>query len=139
MIISVATERTSCTHYACLIRERIWIELLSGRASLNIMVRSELHGKDLSSLSWLVFAAVDTLIKDWYNLNVSFNSLSLLVCCSTIITFHTRFFFSLHEIGNYFGALYTLLISKPPIGLPIFFRNMPTGSCHSKHLLSLLP
>jgi hypothetical protein len=52
-------------------RERILLELQPDTGALNIMVRTELRGEQLSSLSWLVFAAVDTLVKDWYNLNVT--------------------------------------------------------------------
>jgi hypothetical protein len=47
------------------------LELQPEIGALNIMVRTELRGEQLSSLSWLVFAAVDTLVRDWYNLNVT--------------------------------------------------------------------
>lgn len=37
---------------------------------LNVLVRTTLRGEHMSNLCWLVFAAVDSLIKEWYNLDV---------------------------------------------------------------------
>ncbi len=46
------------------------IELQPESESLKVTVRSELEGEQLSQLSWLVFATLDSLISDWYQLNV---------------------------------------------------------------------
>jgi len=54
-------------------REKVLIELVKDQDMLlKILVRTELKGERMSNLSWLVFAAVDALVKEWYNLNVSF-------------------------------------------------------------------
>jgi len=54
-------------------REMILMELQqqAEEYKLSITVRTMLSGEELSSLSWLVFAAVETLIKDWYNISVT--------------------------------------------------------------------
>jgi len=51
----------------------ILVELTQQTVShvLNVLVRTKLRGEDLSSLSWLVFAAVETLTQDWYNMSVT--------------------------------------------------------------------
>jgi hypothetical protein len=46
------------------------VEISPDELMLNITVRTELRGEQMSNLSWLVFAAVDSLVKEWYNLNV---------------------------------------------------------------------
>jgi hypothetical protein len=51
-------------------REKILVEISPDDLMLNITVRTELRGEQMSNLSWLVFAAVDSLVKEWYNLNV---------------------------------------------------------------------
>ncbi|ELR22082.1 uncharacterized protein ACA1_158670, partial [Acanthamoeba castellanii str. Neff] len=51
-------------------REKILVEISPDELMLNITVRTELRGEQMSNLSWLVFAAVDSLVKEWYNLNV---------------------------------------------------------------------
>lgn len=51
-------------------RERILLELLPSDLQLKITVRTELKGEQMSNLSWLIFAAVDSLVKEWYNLKV---------------------------------------------------------------------
>jgi hypothetical protein len=52
------------------LREKILVEISPDELMLNITVRTELRGEQMSNLSWLVFAAVDSLVKEWYNLNV---------------------------------------------------------------------
>jgi len=54
-------------------KEMILVELTQQTVShvLNVLVRTKLRGEDLSSLSWLVFAAVETLTQDWYNMSVT--------------------------------------------------------------------
>lgn len=52
------------------LRENILVEISPDELMLNITVRTELRGEQMSNLSWLVFAAVDSLVKEWYNLNV---------------------------------------------------------------------
>lgn len=51
-------------------REKILLELIPDSLQLQITVRTELKGEQMSNLSWLIFAAVDALVKEWYNLNV---------------------------------------------------------------------
>jgi hypothetical protein len=51
-------------------RERILVELEPQSCQLRILVRTELRGEQMSNLSWLVFAAVDSLVKEWYSLSV---------------------------------------------------------------------
>ena len=51
-------------------RERILVELEPRSCQLRILVRTELRGEQMSNLSWLVFAAVDSLVKEWYSLSV---------------------------------------------------------------------
>lgn len=59
-------------------REKVLIELVKDQDMLlKILVRTELKGERMSNLSWLVFAAVDALVKEWYNLNAK-----VLVPCS---------------------------------------------------------
>ena len=51
-------------------RERILVELEPRSCQLRILVRTELRGEQMSNLCWLVFAAIDSLVKEWYNLEV---------------------------------------------------------------------
>ncbi len=44
------------------------MELTPEKDQLKILVRTELRGEQMSNLCWLVFAAVDSLVKEWYNL-----------------------------------------------------------------------
>jgi hypothetical protein len=57
-------------------RERILVELEPQSCHLRILVRTELRGEQMSNLCWLVFAAVDSLVKEWYSLSVRISSLS---------------------------------------------------------------
>jgi hypothetical protein len=52
------------------------LELFPDELQLKITVRTELKGEQMSNLSWLIFAAVDSLVKEWYNLNVRLPSSS---------------------------------------------------------------
>jgi hypothetical protein len=51
-------------------REQILVELMPRKDQLMILVRTELRGEQMSNLSWLVFAAIDSLVKEWYNIEV---------------------------------------------------------------------
>jgi hypothetical protein len=46
------------------------VELEPEKDKLKILVRTELRGEQMSNLCWLVFAAVDSLVKEWYSLDV---------------------------------------------------------------------
>ncbi len=65
-------------------REKILLELIPDSLQLQITVRTELKGEQMSNLSWLIFAAVDALVKEWYNLNVRrIRPLPLSVLCNS--------------------------------------------------------
>jgi hypothetical protein len=51
-------------------REQVLVELEPEKDKLKILVRTELRGEQMSNLCWLVFAAVDSLVKEWYSLEV---------------------------------------------------------------------
>lgn len=51
-------------------REQILVELEPEKEMLKLLVRTELQGEQMSNLCWLVFAAIDSLVKEWYNLEV---------------------------------------------------------------------
>lgn len=61
-------------------RERILLEILPSQRQLKVTVRTELKGDQMSNLSWLVFAAVDSLVNEWYNLKVRMIEVTLLPC-----------------------------------------------------------
>jgi hypothetical protein len=61
-------------------REQILVELVPEKDQLNILVRTELRGEQMSNLCWLVFAAIDSLVKEWYNLEVRSIALNSLFC-----------------------------------------------------------
>lgn len=50
--------------------EKVLLVLQPDLRQLTITVRTELRGEQMSNLCWLIFAAVDALVKEWYNLNV---------------------------------------------------------------------
>lgn len=50
--------------------DRILVELVPEDMVLKVILRTELKGEQMSNLSWLIFAAIDSLIKEWYNLEV---------------------------------------------------------------------
>lgn len=46
------------------------IELDPDGRLLKIIVRTRRRGEQMSNLCWLVFSAIDSLVKEWYNLKV---------------------------------------------------------------------
>jgi hypothetical protein len=46
------------------------VELQPEANQLSLLVRTGLRGEEMSSLCWLIFAAVESLVKEWYNLEV---------------------------------------------------------------------
>jgi len=49
-------------------REQILVELDTEKNELKVLVRTKLRVEQMSNLFWLVFAAVDSLVKEWFNL-----------------------------------------------------------------------
>jgi hypothetical protein len=69
------TRKHARTHTSLIVwvdshRERILLELDPQSSQLTVLMRTTLRGEQMSSLSWLVFAAIDSLVKEWYNLAV---------------------------------------------------------------------
>lgn len=46
------------------------VELQPEANQLSLLVRTGLRGEEMSSLCWLIFAAIESLVKEWYNLEV---------------------------------------------------------------------
>lgn len=75
LILSINHPQSSINE--CWRSEKILIELDPEESSLQILVRTELRGEQMSNLCWLIFAAVDSLVKEWYNLSVRPNMVLL--------------------------------------------------------------
>jgi hypothetical protein len=76
-------------------REQVLVELAPGKDQLRILVRTELRGEQMSNLCWLVFAAIDSLVKEWYTLEAR-----VLVPCPHCMAFdldQTPYMFTFEE------------------------------------------
>lgn len=51
-------------------RDKVLVELVPEESMLQVTLRTELRGEQMSNFSWLIFAAIDALVKEWYNLEV---------------------------------------------------------------------